>query len=114
MTKISGPLIATFRMCFWGLDFNISISANALLILHPCLSILHGCIDSVKMVVARPVRFLIAVSAGLVLFLFYKVLNPRPVLHAPVDGWNGEKIDAMERDPLLDRMFFSTHVDRRP
>lgn len=100
-------------MCFGGVDFNISTSANTLLILRPSLNILHGCIGSDKMVVARPVRFLIAVSAGLVLFLVYKVLNPRPVLHAPVDGWNGEKIDAMERDPLLDRMFCSTHVDRR-
>jgi hypothetical protein len=32
-------------------------------------------------------------------------------LHVPVDGWNGEKIDAMERDPLLDRMFLYTHAD---
>jgi hypothetical protein len=63
------------------------------------------------MVVARPVRVLIAVSAGLVLFLFYKLLNPVPALHVPVDGWNGEKIDAMERDPLLDRMFLYTHAD---
>lgn len=62
------------------------------------------------MVVARPVRLLIAVSAGLVLFLFYKLLNPAPALHVPVDGWNGEKIEAMDRDPLLDRMVFQAHV----
>ena len=63
------------------------------------------------MVVARPVRVLIAVSAGLVLFLFYKLLNQAPPLHVPVDGWNGEKIDAMERDPLLDGAFFQARVD---
>ena len=70
---------------------------------------LHGCIDSAKMVVARPVRFLIAVSAGLVLFLFYKLLNPAPPLHVPVEGWNGEKIETMDRDPLLDRMSSQAH-----
>lgn len=64
------------------------------------------------MVVARPVRVLIGVSAGLVLFLFYKLLNPAPPLHVPVDGWNGEKIETMERDPLLDRMFLQTHIGR--
>jgi len=57
------------------------------------------------MVVARPIRFLIALSAGLVLFLVWKLLNPGPALHVPVDGWNGEKIQAMDRDPLLDCMY---------
>jgi hypothetical protein len=83
-----------------------------ILTFHFFLCIIHGWVGLVNMVVARPVRLLIAVSAGLVLFLFYKLLNPAPPLHVPVDGWNGEKIEAMERDPLLDRKVYREHFRR--
>ncbi|KAK5276380.1 putative mannosyltransferase ktr4, partial [Exophiala xenobiotica] len=57
------------------------------------------------MAVARPVRFLGALSVVLLFFLIYQYLRPTPSLTppnaGPVEG-NGAKIDNMERDPLLD------------
>lgn len=66
------------------------------------------------MAVARPVRFLGAVSVILVFVLIYQYLRPVPTISVPgaVVG-NGEKIDNMERDPLLDRMRVPTQTFQR-
>lgn len=56
------------------------------------------------MAVARPVRFLGALSVILVFFLIYQYLRPVPSISVPgAASGNGEKIADMERDPLLDR-----------
>lgn len=57
------------------------------------------------MAVARPVRFLGVGCVVLTFFLIFQYLRPTPTLSPPhVVVGNGEKIDSMERDPLLDRM----------
>ena len=58
------------------------------------------------MAVARPVRYLGIACSFLVVFLLYTLLRPSPPLLAPGEGQHGEKIDKMERDPLLDRGYF--------
>jgi hypothetical protein len=67
------------------------------------------------MAVARPVRFLGALSVVLFFFLVFQYLRPTPRLAPPAGEvvGNGEKIDDMERDPLLDRksyLFKKTNV----
>lgn len=55
------------------------------------------------MAVARPVRFLGALSIVLIFFLLFQYFRNPPTLSPP--GFNirhGEKIEDMERDPLLD------------
>jgi mannosyltransferase len=52
------------------------------------------------MAVARPVRFLGALSIVLVFFLIYQLT--RPVTPITLPSRNGDTIDNMERDPLLD------------
>ena len=54
------------------------------------------------MAVARPLRFLGALTVALFFFLVYVFLKPPPVIEKP-GGQNGEIIENMERDPLLDR-----------
>lgn len=53
------------------------------------------------MAVARPVRFLGALSIVLVFFLLYQLTRPVAPITPP--NRNGETIENMERDPLLDR-----------
>lgn len=55
------------------------------------------------MALARPLRFLGVLTVALFFFLVYLFLKPPPVLEKP-GGQNGEIIESMERDPLLDRM----------
>lgn len=54
------------------------------------------------MAVARPLRFLGALTIALFFFLVYLFLKPPPIIEKP-GGQNGEIIQNMERDPLLDR-----------
>lgn len=54
------------------------------------------------MAVARPVRFLGALSILLVFFLIYQLTRPAAPIPVPPKP-NGETIENMERDPLLDR-----------
>jgi hypothetical protein len=54
------------------------------------------------MAVARPLRFLGAVTIVLFFFLAYLFIRPPPTIVKP-GGQNGEIIENMERDPLLDR-----------
>ena len=54
------------------------------------------------MAVARPLRFLGALTIALFFFLVYLFLKPPPTIERP-QGQNGEIIQNMERDPLLDR-----------
>lgn len=57
------------------------------------------------MAVARPVRYLGAGCVVLAFFLIFQFLRPTPTISPPhVVVGNGEKIETMERDPLLDRM----------
>jgi len=55
------------------------------------------------MAVARPVRFLGAFSIILIIFLVYQLSQPTKTINLPIHH-DGEKIEKMERDPLLDRM----------
>lgn len=57
------------------------------------------------MAIAKPVRFLGALSVVLVFFVIYQYLRPVPTIQAPgeVTG-NGDKIESWEQDPLLERM----------
>jgi hypothetical protein len=56
------------------------------------------------MAIAKPVRYLGAVSVVLVFFVLYQYLQPVPTIQPPgVVTGNGEKVDSWERDPLLDR-----------
>ena len=62
------------------------------------------------MAVARPVRFLGAISVVLFIFLIYQFFRSPLSLHAPRQqdaGLNGDKIESMDRDPLLDRVYFT-------
>ena len=54
--------------------------------------------------VARPVRFLGALSVGLFIFLIYLFMKPPTTIATsrPKGGQNGERIADMDRDPLLD------------
>jgi hypothetical protein len=54
------------------------------------------------MAVARPLRFLGAATIVLFFFLAYLFIRPPPTIAKP-GGQNGEIIENMERDPLLDR-----------
>jgi hypothetical protein len=56
------------------------------------------------MAIAKPVRYLGALSVVLVFFIVYQYLRPVPTIQAPgaVVG-NGDKIDNWEQDPLLER-----------
>lgn len=55
------------------------------------------------MAVNRPVRFLGALSIVLVFFLIYQLTRTVPPIEVPDSKNNGETIENMERDPLLDR-----------
>jgi hypothetical protein len=56
------------------------------------------------MAIAKPVRFLGALSIVLCFFLIYQYLRPVPTIQPPgtVTG-NGDKIENWEQDPLLER-----------
>lgn len=56
------------------------------------------------MAVARPVRFLGAVSIVLILFLIYQTYQPAAPLQIPTH--DAERINNWEKDPLLDRELF--------
>ena len=66
------------------------------------------------MAIARPVRVLGALSIVLVIFLLYTVLKT-PTKLTPIGDQTatkgGDRIDDMQRDPLLDRMLVS-NLDR--
>lgn len=62
----------------------------------------HGSARPNNMAVARPVRFLGALSIVLVFFLIYQLTRPTTPIAVP-DKKNGDTIENMERDPLLDR-----------
>jgi hypothetical protein len=66
------------------------------------------------MAIAKPVRYLGAVSVVLVFFVLYQYLQPVPTIQPPgVVTGNGDKIDNWERDPLLDREpHYEGHVSR--
>jgi hypothetical protein len=68
----------------------------------------HHCPDGSivlsTMAVARPVRFLGALSIVLVLFLLYQLWQPATTL-VPPSHHDGDTIEHMESDPLLERMF---------
>ena len=66
------------------------------------------------MAIAKPVRYLGALSVVLVFFVVYQYLRPIRNIDAPgVVVGNGDKIESWERDPLLDRMAVVA-VSRRP
>jgi hypothetical protein len=62
------------------------------------------------MAVARPLRFLGAVTIVLFFFLAYLFIRPPPRIEKP-GGQIGEIIENMERDPLLDREAIN-HLDQ--
>ena len=57
------------------------------------------------MAIAKPVRYLGALSVVLVFFVIYQYLRPIPTISTPgaVVG-NGNKVENWERDPLLEGM----------
>ena len=55
------------------------------------------------MAVARPVRFLGAISIFLVFFVIYQLTRPAVPIPVPTKPNDGDTIENMERDPLLDR-----------
>jgi hypothetical protein len=57
------------------------------------------------MAIAKPVRYLGALSVCLLFFILYEYLRPIPTIQAPgaVVG-NGDKIESWDQDPLLQRM----------
>ena len=59
------------------------------------------------MAIAKPVRFLGALSVILVFFVIYQYSRPVPTIEPPgtVVG-NGDKIENWEQDPLLERMTY--------
>lgn len=57
------------------------------------------------MAIAKPVRFLGALSVLLVIFVIYQYLRPVPSITPPgVVVGNGDKIENWEQDPLLEGM----------
>jgi hypothetical protein len=57
------------------------------------------------MAIAKPVRYLGALSVVLVFFVVYQYLRPIPSIQAPgTPVGNGDKIENWEQDPLLERM----------
>ena len=67
-------------------------------------SISDGCGRSHTMAVARPVRFLGALSIVLVLFLIFQLTRqPAPISPPASEGYDGGKIEKMDEDPLLSR-----------
>ena len=56
------------------------------------------------MAIAKPVRYLGALSVVLIFFVLYQYLRPVPTIQAPstVVG-NGDKVENWEEDPLLER-----------
>lgn len=55
------------------------------------------------MSIAKPLRYLAAVSVLLVFFLIYQYSRPIPTIAVPPAGSNGDKIENWDKDPLLER-----------
>ena len=63
------------------------------------------------MAVARPVRFLGALSVILVFFLIYQLWQPATPITVP-NHRDGDTIERMEKDPLLERTFTTPSLQK--